>query len=309
MKYTLLILTLLSFNTFNSSYFSNKEKEVIVLQLTETGKHVNYIYKFDLEGKLKSYENPYEEIVLKNQSKSGKVITIFKYNLNGKVKEEVRKHEISSIEGQLRFRRIFEYNEDDKLIWESYTKSNKEYDIRTTEYFYDENGLLEKIKQKDLEDENKHIIYRYNYSENKILKSITFKKDTSDIEIIFKEDEKKALINCYHINSNQRKKAYSTFYTKNTDGQFKEYKFLSKNYKNADMHKIFKYSKNQLLEQINTNYSQKEQIYDFIDKYEYKNRRHLKNLKEDVIKRINKKLIEINSNDQSIWSLVNVVKQ
>lgn len=50
MKYTLLIGILISINYYNSTAFEKKEKEIIV-------KQANYIYKFDLQGKLKYYES------------------------------------------------------------------------------------------------------------------------------------------------------------------------------------------------------------------------------------------------------------
>lgn len=309
MKYALLILALVSGNPFNSATFLKKEKELIVLQLTSTGKHINYIYKFDLKGKLKSFENPGEKVMLNNEGKSGKVITRFKYNLNGKVREQVRKREISLIEEELRFRRVYEYNKENKLIWESYTKANNENDIRTTEYSYNKEGLLQEIKEENLEDKNRQIIYDYNYLKNNLLESITFKVDTSDFEITYKEDKNKAIITCYDINSDQKKLSYSTFYIKNAADQIIEYKFTSEQYGNTNTHSIYKYSKNKLLEQVHTNYGQKENIYKFTDKYEYKNKRHIKNLDEDVIININKKLIEINNSSQSIWKLVNILKQ
>lgn len=81
MKHILLISALVSINLFNNAAFLKKDKELIVLQLLETGKDIQYIFKFDLDGKLKSYENPYEKVLLKNKGKSGKVITQFKWKI------------------------------------------------------------------------------------------------------------------------------------------------------------------------------------------------------------------------------------
>lgn len=202
--------------------------------------------------------------------------------------------------------RAYEYNKEDKLIWESYTATNQENNIRTITYFYNKEGLLEKVEEENLEDKNKKTIYKYDYTENDILESITFKLDTSDVEIIYQEDENKALITGYDIAGDRKKKSYTTFYTKNSDSQFVEYKFISEKYGGTNCHNIYTYTNNKLLDQINGSYTQKERTYKSIFKFKYKNKKQIKNLDTNAIERVNKKIIEINSSGQNIWSLVKI---
>jgi len=309
MKYVLLILVSIMISQFNITSLLKKEKEIVIHQLTASGNHINYIFKFDLEGKLKSLENPYEKVMLANQGKSGKVITRFKYNLNGKLKEEIRKRETSTIEEEIRFRRSFEYDKEDKLKWESYTIANDERDIRTKTYFYDEDGLLEKIKEENIEDKNRHTTYKYNYTENKIFESISMKTDTSTVEITYNEDDSEILIAGYEINDNQSKKLYSTFYKKNDEDQFTEYKFINEKDSVSRTESVFIYAKNKMLEKIETDYKKKEHPFKFVNTFKCKNKKQFKNLKKDTIIKINKKLIETNCSAQIIWKLANTVQQ
>lgn len=65
-----------------------------------------------------------------------------------------------------------------------------------------------------------------------------------------------------------------------------------------------------MLEQVNENCIIKEYVGKHTAKFKYKNKRHIKNLSKDVIKRINKKIIQMNSfGEKSIWWYVNIVKQ
>lgn len=151
-----------------------------------------------------------------------KIIIRFEYSLNGKLKNRIS--ETFSKEGELleRYRSVYEYNKEGKLISESCTLPNNH--IRIDEYFYDEKGLLEKIEQEDLQDKNKHILYEYNYTKNSMLESIIIKYDTSVLYITHKEDGNKVILTDYEVDDDQKVKSYSSFYIKNSDDQFIEYK-------------------------------------------------------------------------------------
>lgn len=134
-----------------------------------------------------------------------------------------------------------------------------------------------------------------------MLESIIIKHDTSH-----KEDGNKVILTDYEVDDDQKVKSYSSFYIKNSDDQFIEYKKIGEKYEQTNIYVNYTYSSNQLLDQVNENYIIKEYTGEHKAKFKYKNRRYIKNLDKYVIK----KIIQMNSfGEKSIWWYVNIVKQ